>query len=278
LTCVQAATLSEIHETKVFGAYFVVAWCFLGRFLESESGASGGHTFVPFEGEKTTWHDGFDRYDYVMDEGSFAITPFKRPDAEEFAVGNPAKGQRRCIVVVPKTVAPGRPWSWQGCYWDHEPQTEVELLRRGFHIAFITPDPGKQWDTWYAWLTEKHGLSKKPAFVGMSRGGVNEYDWTTANPDKSFLYLCGQSRDPSGSLREARRAGAKRCGVAEHLWQRGLAAPAEYAGDRESLSTVGRTHHGHDQGRSCASSAQPARSRTHRRLDRRAYAAGGCAA
>jgi hypothetical protein len=102
--------------------------------------ARAADTFAPFEGEKTTWHDGFDRYDYVMDEESFAITPFKRPDIEEFAVGNPAKGQRRCIVVVPKTAAPGRPWSWQGCYWDHEPQTEVELLRRGFHIAFITPD------------------------------------------------------------------------------------------------------------------------------------------
>ena len=36
-------------------------------------------------------------------------------------------------------------------------------------------------------LTEAHGLSKKPAFVGMSRGGVNEYDWTTANPDKVSL-------------------------------------------------------------------------------------------
>src|SRR5436190_16035747 len=146
-------------------------------------------TYVPFEGEKTTWHEGFDRFDYVMDEESFAITAFKRPDTEKFAVGNPAKGQRRCIVVVPKKSAPGNPWSWQGCYWDHEPQTEVELLRRGFHIAFITPDPGKQWDAWYAHLTDKHGLSKKPAFIGMSKGGVNEYDWTTLNPDKvSCIY------------------------------------------------------------------------------------------
>src|SRR5262249_1516916 len=62
-------------------------------------------------------------------------------------------------------------------------------LRRGFHIAFITPDPGKAWDAWYARLTEQHGLSQKPAFIGMSRGGVNEYDWTTANPDKvSCIY------------------------------------------------------------------------------------------
>src|SRR4051812_45663577 len=90
--------------------------------------------YVPFDGEKTTWRDGFDRYDYFMDETSFAITPFKRPQSEKFAVGSPPKGQRRCIVVAPRQAASGYPWSWQGCYWDHEPQTEVELLRRGFHI------------------------------------------------------------------------------------------------------------------------------------------------
>ena len=74
-------------------------------------------------------------------------------------------------MVVPKTAAPGYPWSWRGCYWDHEPQAEVELLRRGFHVAFVTPDPDKTWDAWYAYLTEKHGLSRKPAFIGMSKGG-----------------------------------------------------------------------------------------------------------
>ena len=88
-----------------------------------------------------------------MDEASLEIVPFKRPDSEHDAVGDPPKGQRRCIVVAPKKAAPGYPWSWQGCYWNHEPQTEVELLRRGFHIAFITPDPGKQWDGWYACAT-----------------------------------------------------------------------------------------------------------------------------
>jgi hypothetical protein len=76
--------------------------------------ARAASIYVPFNGEKTTWHDGFDRYDYLMDEASFAITPFKRPDSEKFAVGNPPKGQRRCIVVVPKQAAPGHPWSWQG--------------------------------------------------------------------------------------------------------------------------------------------------------------------
>jgi hypothetical protein len=143
---------------------------------------------LAFTGEKTDWH-GFARYDFIMDEATFAITPIKAPEGEKYSVGAPAKGQRRCIVVLPVKAAAGNPWSWQGCYWDHEPQTEVELLKRGFYIAFITPDPGKQWDAWYNYLTEKYGFSKKPAFVGMSKGGVNEYDWATVNPDKvSCIY------------------------------------------------------------------------------------------
>src|SRR6267154_5436695 len=143
--------------------------------------------YVPFDGEKTTWHDGFDRYDFVMDEESLAIKPFKRDDDERYGVKASAKGLRRCIVVVPKEVAAGNPWSWQGCYWDHAPQAEVELLKRGFHIAFAAPDAGAQgkvWDAWYKFLTEKHGLAKKAAFIGMSRGGVNEYNWGVVNPDK----------------------------------------------------------------------------------------------
>src|SRR5262245_31898007 len=77
--------------------------------------------YVPFTGARSEWRGGFERHDFMMDESTFAITPFQRPDGENFAVGTPPKGQRRCIVVVPKTPAPGRPWSWQACYWDHEP-------------------------------------------------------------------------------------------------------------------------------------------------------------
>ena len=53
------------------------------------------------------------------------------------------KGQLRCVVVAPKEAAPGNPWSWRGYYFDHEPQAEIELLRRGFHVGFIGCDAGK---------------------------------------------------------------------------------------------------------------------------------------
>jgi pimeloyl-ACP methyl ester carboxylesterase len=147
-----------------------------------------------FEGEKTTWHEGFDRYDFIMDEETLAITPFKAPADEKFGVKDPEKGKRRCIVVVPKKAAPGNPWSWRGCYWDHQPQAEIELLRRGFHIAYISADatlrPGREWEAWYAFLTGKYGLSMKPSFVGMSRGGEYAYIWATTHPDEvSCLYV-----------------------------------------------------------------------------------------
>src|ERR1035437_3571959 len=146
--------------------------------------------YAPFAGEKTSCHEGFDRYDFIMDDATGAITPMKAPEKEVTSFGidaTLANGKRRCVVIVPKKAAPGYPWSWRGCYWDHEPQTEIELLKRGFHVAYVAPDSGRQgqaWDRWYEFLTEKHGLSKRPAFIGMSKGGVNEFNWTVAHPDK----------------------------------------------------------------------------------------------
>ena len=154
----------------------------------SVAGQAPVATLVPFTGEKTSWH-GFDRYDFLMDEATGAIQPIKAQADEGTGMGHFVKGQRRCVVVVPRQAAPGNPWSWRGCYWDHQPQAEVELLKRGWFIAFIMPEPDKLWDTWYSFLTEQHGLSPKPAFSGMSKGGFNEFIWATAHPDKvSCIY------------------------------------------------------------------------------------------
>src|SRR6202165_4221155 len=149
--------------------------------------AEGQHPH--FQGEKTTWH-GFDRYDFIMDDATGAITPMIAPEKEVSSYGIDVTlkdGKRRCVVIVPGKPAPGYPWSWRGNYWNHQPQTEVELLNRGLHIAYVAPDPGRQgkaWDRWYKFLTEEHGLSKKAAFIGMSKGGVNEFNWGVVNPDK----------------------------------------------------------------------------------------------
>ena len=150
-------------------------------------------------GEKTSWH-GFDRYDFIMDENTFVITPSKSLEGEGSGLKDPEKGTRHCILVVPKKSTTGNPWSWRGCYWDHQPQTEIELLKRGFHVAYISANqdlkPGKQWDAWYDFLTGKLGLSPKPSFVGMSRGGEYSYIWATTHPDK---VSCIYADNPGGN-------------------------------------------------------------------------------
>ena len=171
-------------------------------------GVEAGAAVPTFEGVKSAWHEGFERYDFVMDGETLAITPFTRPADEKYGIGAPANGARRCVVICPKTPAPGNPWSWQGCYWDHQPQTEVELLRRGFHIAYISADamlkPDKCWEAWYEFLTEKHALSKKPAFIGMSRGGEYAFTWATTHLDKvSAIY----ADNPGGNDEMMRKMG-----------------------------------------------------------------------
>lgn len=155
-----------------------------------------------FSGEKTSWH-GFDRYDYFMDTATFAVQPFTAKPDEGTGMNDkytPA-GKVRCIVIVPKVPASGNPYIWRGYYWDHEPQSEVALLQRGFFVAYINIDAGRQWEAWYRFLFN-HGLSAKPAFSGMSRGGINEYTWATSHPDKvSCLYADNPAIRPESFVR-----------------------------------------------------------------------------
>ena len=150
---------------------------------KGERGAPAG-----FAGEKTSWY-GYDRFDFLMSETERTVRSFKASPDEGTGVNVQVEGQVRCIVVVPKEPAHGKPWSWRGRYFDHEPQAEIELLKRGFHIGFIQSDASQAWDAWYTFLTDKHGLSPRPAFIGMSGGGRNAFTWATANPDRvSCIY------------------------------------------------------------------------------------------
>src|ERR1700739_3620888 len=52
--------------------------------LTGISRVSAQDTAMAFTGEKTTWHEGFDRYDFLMDEQTFALTPIQATAAEKF--------------------------------------------------------------------------------------------------------------------------------------------------------------------------------------------------
>lgn len=93
-------------------------------------------------------------------------------------------------IVQPKRVNKNRNWVLRARFWGHEPQTDIALLERGFHIVYYNvanlygaPEAIERWNTFYGLLTS-NGLSKKVALEGMSRGGLIVYNWAIANPKK----------------------------------------------------------------------------------------------
>ena len=97
---------------------------------------------------------------------------------------------RNAKVVVPKFSAPGHPWIWRARFWGHEPQTDIALLERGFHVVYCdvaelfgNEEALSIWNDYYQLLT-RAGLSKKSVMEGMSRGGVYIYRWGVTYPER----------------------------------------------------------------------------------------------
>lgn len=98
---------------------------------------------------------------------------------------------KTATVVTPKAAAPGNPWVWHGEFFGHKPAPDIALLGKGFHIVYLSvkdklgcPDAVAHWNRLHDELTTRYGLAKKPALVGLSRGGLYCYNWAIANPDK----------------------------------------------------------------------------------------------
>ncbi|MDB5346234.1 MAG: Alpha/beta hydrolase [Schlesneria sp.] len=124
----------------------------------------------PFPGTKSDYH-GFVRYDFEVD------------------------GQH-CMVVTPFVAAKGKPWIWRAEFFDHRPEIDLALVKRGFHLAYMNvgntfgcPSAMKHFDEFYKLLTEKYGFSKKPVLEGLSRGGLYVYNWGAAHPDQVGVIL-----------------------------------------------------------------------------------------
>lgn len=143
---------------------FAVAWVLAAGSLQVVAGPAQSPE-TEFPGNRSDWH-GFDRFDFKH-EG------------------------RSCIVVRPETAASGRPWIWRARFFGHEPQVDVALLKRGYHLAYCdvaglfgSPQAVAIWDRFYALLTDRYRLSPKPVLEGMSRGGLMIYNWAAANPER----------------------------------------------------------------------------------------------
>ena len=104
---------------------------------------------------------------------------------------------RACLLVLPKTPAAGKPWIWRTEFFGHEPQGDVALLGKGFHVAYMdvqnlygAPVALDHMDRFYAHLRQTFGLSPKAVLEGFSRGGLFAFNWAARHPDQvACLYV-----------------------------------------------------------------------------------------
>ena len=119
-----------------------------------------------------------------------AITASQKENFYGYQLTNFKFKEWHCKIVKPKKVATGNPWVIRARFWGHEPQTDIALLERGFHIAYCdvanlfgSLEGVKRWNDFYGLMTTT-GFSKKVALEGMSRGGLIIYNWAVENPEK----------------------------------------------------------------------------------------------
>ncbi len=104
---------------------------------------------------------------------------------------------RPCLVVFPQQVAAGKPWIWRTEFFGHEPQADLALLARGWHVAYMdakdmygAPKAIGLFGQFYAHVVVRFGLAQRVVLEGFSRGGLYAFNFAVAHPTRvAALYL-----------------------------------------------------------------------------------------
>lgn len=96
-------------------------------------------------------------------------------------------------IIFPKKPNPAKNWIWRTQFWAHEPQTDIALLNQGFHVVYVdvvdlygNKVAVNRLSDFYTFLIKNFGLNKKTVLEGMSRGGLDAFNWASENTDKVF--------------------------------------------------------------------------------------------
>lgn len=103
----------------------------------------------------------------------------------------------KSLLVRPKQAAPGRPWIWRTEFFGHEPQADLALLAKGFHVAYTdmqdlygSPKAMKIMDQFHRHLVSAESLAGKTVLEGFSRGGLFAFNWAALHPGQvAALYV-----------------------------------------------------------------------------------------
>jgi pimeloyl-ACP methyl ester carboxylesterase len=98
---------------------------------------------------------------------------------------------RRATVVFPEVANEGRFWSMKMVYKDPFPNTEIALLKAGFHVVYF--DINCRWandkdndarNRFCDFIIEKYDLNKRFCPIGMSAGGSHSISFASRFPDR----------------------------------------------------------------------------------------------
>ncbi len=104
---------------------------------------------------------------------------------------------KNMIIVEPKLAAPSKPWILRPAFFGHEPQADLALLKSGYHVAYLdvtnewgTPEFVEFGKTFFDYMTQVYGLSKKVNLEGLSRGGFYSLRFAQTYPEcVASIYL-----------------------------------------------------------------------------------------
>lgn len=104
---------------------------------------------------------------------------------------------RKAVIVFPSCEPAGGKWLLKTEYFGAFPDFEIEMLRRGWHLAYVAnisrwflPDDAEAKDRFCEFLSREFGLSDKCLPVGMSCGGMQAVYFAAAHPERiNALYL-----------------------------------------------------------------------------------------
>lgn len=120
-----------------------------------------------------------------------AVAEVKQAEWQGYKRQDFAINGRACLLVAPKEPTAGKPWIWRTEFFGHEPQADVALLGKGWHVAYMNvsnmygaPVALDHMDQFYEHLRSTYGLAPKTVLEGFSRGGLYAFNWAARHPDR----------------------------------------------------------------------------------------------
>ena len=101
------------------------------------------------------------------------------------------------FLIVPKQAAAGNPWIWRTEFFGHEPQADLALLAKGWHVAYTdmqnqygAPVATDHMKVFHDAMQKNYQLNAKVVLEGFSRGGLFALNYAILHPERvASLYL-----------------------------------------------------------------------------------------